>query len=520
MNADSRFRFIHCSDVHLGTGRQVHPERYLDFFRVFEEVIDRAITENVHALFIAGDLFDTKEPDVETLSRAVAILKKLKDASPTTEVLAIEGNHDMRKRAIGVYRNEQGALDVLASAGLMTVLRPALVEGGFDFEPATARLAGGSIAVLGLGYDRDRSAQRFNDAMTYCVEHLANPRVIVLAHMMIMPGGLLFHGAVRPEELAPVPDNVHYVGLGHGHRRLSDLPSLRPGLFHAPGSLEFVHARNVKQDVTTRGYVLAELGGDNLAAAHQPTLSKRPFIRIKMTCQPDQHATFEDLIEQVAQCFDERLPEGQYGAILCLELEGRLGFPGRDFRKAVIERQLKERFHAIQVMVERQELRTADGEPLLVEVMDDYSIALTEVLQGLAAESAKELGLPADDTTLVECLQNAIDRPKQAAEELGHLQAHIAAHRALSRPRSLNLTLTGQPLQSVAATVQAAALEEPARLLSVNLMGRPTLDADGLPVFFDLEALREAVGDEARVIFKLSPELFDPTCLMNEGGNA
>ncbi len=62
-------RFVHCGDVHLGTGRQIHPKRYDDLFGVFEEVCDAASSTDL--LLITGDLFDVKEPDVETLARAV-----------------------------------------------------------------------------------------------------------------------------------------------------------------------------------------------------------------------------------------------------------------------------------------------------------------------------------------------------------------------------------------------------------------------------------------------------------------
>jgi len=76
------FRFLHCGDVHLGAGRQVHAERYLDLFRVFEEVTEAAHDPDVNALLISGDLFDVKEPDVETLARAVAVFQALRAARP------------------------------------------------------------------------------------------------------------------------------------------------------------------------------------------------------------------------------------------------------------------------------------------------------------------------------------------------------------------------------------------------------------------------------------------------------
>ena len=51
------FRFLHCGDVHLGAGRQIHAERYKDLFRVFEEVTHAATDPTVQALLISGDSF-------------------------------------------------------------------------------------------------------------------------------------------------------------------------------------------------------------------------------------------------------------------------------------------------------------------------------------------------------------------------------------------------------------------------------------------------------------------------------
>jgi len=58
------------SDIHLGYGRG--GERYEDAFRAFNDVIEKSL--DCDLILIAGDLFDTRNPDTETLTRAMETL--------------------------------------------------------------------------------------------------------------------------------------------------------------------------------------------------------------------------------------------------------------------------------------------------------------------------------------------------------------------------------------------------------------------------------------------------------------
>ena len=59
-------KFIHCADLHLDSklesniGKEKARERRNEILLTFERVVRLAAEENVTAILIAGDLFDTK----------------------------------------------------------------------------------------------------------------------------------------------------------------------------------------------------------------------------------------------------------------------------------------------------------------------------------------------------------------------------------------------------------------------------------------------------------------------------
>lgn len=100
-------KILHIGDVHLGNRQYRSDIRYEDFFDTFEEAIDYAIHSDVDAVIQTGDLFDSSNPSIETISRTLDILSKL--SRNKIDFYAIVGNHE-RKR-------EDQWLDVINRVG-------------------------------------------------------------------------------------------------------------------------------------------------------------------------------------------------------------------------------------------------------------------------------------------------------------------------------------------------------------------------------------------------------------------
>jgi exonuclease SbcD len=131
-------RVLHTADVHLGArhadlGNQAAAQRERQF-AAFRATVDLALAEQVDALLIAGDLFDSNTQPQRSVERTVAELKRLTDAA--IRVVIIPGTHDVYDRA-SVYR----AYDLAAMVGLppdsdrlvvLTPDRPDVVYGILD----------------------------------------------------------------------------------------------------------------------------------------------------------------------------------------------------------------------------------------------------------------------------------------------------------------------------------------------------------------------------------------------------
>lgn len=89
-------KIIHTGDLHLGmTFKSIGYKSKIhrrDCQDVFSNIIDLCIKENVDALLIAGDLFDSQNPSKSIITFVTDELKRLKDKK--IPVFTISGNHD------------------------------------------------------------------------------------------------------------------------------------------------------------------------------------------------------------------------------------------------------------------------------------------------------------------------------------------------------------------------------------------------------------------------------------------
>ncbi len=101
-------RILHLADVHLGAPLgnfgSYAARRGDELDQAFRRAVDAALAERVHAVLIAGDLFDTHRPDVGTVALARRELARLEEAG--IRVLAVPGTHDSLLHPDCVYRRE------------------------------------------------------------------------------------------------------------------------------------------------------------------------------------------------------------------------------------------------------------------------------------------------------------------------------------------------------------------------------------------------------------------------------
>ena len=108
--------FVHASDFHLGYVQYGLSERFKDFARAFERVVDYTIQSDAEFMLIAGDLFHKRNINAPTYLQAFKILKKLKDSG--IPAYTIEGNHDL-----AYHRDVNSWLQILDAQGLLRLIR-------------------------------------------------------------------------------------------------------------------------------------------------------------------------------------------------------------------------------------------------------------------------------------------------------------------------------------------------------------------------------------------------------------
>lgn len=199
-------KFAHLSDCHLGGWRE--PKLRDANTRAFVMAVDKILKENVDFVLIAGDLFNTAVPAIDSVRAAVEQLKRIKDAD--VPVYFIAGSHDFSP-------NGKTMLDVLEHAGLAkNVAKGGESENGklkleFTVDKKTGVKIAGMIGKKG-GLEKeyynllDRESLRKESGKKIFMFHSAvselKPKELEL--MDAMPASLL-------------PEGFDYYAAGHVH---------------------------------------------------------------------------------------------------------------------------------------------------------------------------------------------------------------------------------------------------------------------------------------------------------------
>ncbi|HRL48625.1 MAG TPA: exonuclease SbcCD subunit D [Propioniciclava sp.] len=252
-------KFLHTADWHVGKtlkGRSRLEEQRA----VLREIVDIALRENVDAVLIAGDLYDSAAPSAEAQRLVNGALLALAQAG--IEVIVIAGNHDHA-------RTFEALRQLMAVAGIdySGMVRTA-EEGGVHRFTARAtgeeavvalvpfvsrrRILGTEEIVTGTPSENAGHYERSVREILATLARSFTPDTvnIVMAHLTCT-GGVMGGGEREAQSIfeyhvsaQAFPITAHYVALGHLHRR-QQIPAPVPVVYSgAPVAVDFGEQEN------------------------------------------------------------------------------------------------------------------------------------------------------------------------------------------------------------------------------------------------------------------------------------
>jgi len=244
LNKDSNLvRFIHASDTHLGIHQYRNEFRADDFIRAFEQILVHGIANKVDFILLAGDIFTSLEMLPGKLTDIMKMLIEFKEyANSSILLIAIEGNHDIRKFSKGVRFEKRGQswLKLLSSLGLIILLDADLeadYKRIFETYNFTTKKGGKiqikNVVIYGTGYLGEQPISQLSK-LRKAIRKSEGTFNILIQHFGI-EGQMENVPGVKLEDIQPLRHRVDYLALGHFHKQF-----ILEDWIYNPGSSEAV----------------------------------------------------------------------------------------------------------------------------------------------------------------------------------------------------------------------------------------------------------------------------------------
>jgi DNA repair protein SbcD/Mre11 len=335
-------KLLHTSDWHLGKHLN-NFSRHTEQQQVLGEICGIADREQVNAVLIAGDLFDTYNPPAESAELFYKTLKRLSN-NGTRAVIAIAGNHDSPDRieapdplarecgiilagypnaVVAPFELESGLALMQSEEGFISLKLPGIAE---PLRILLTPYANEYRLKTYLGQEDQEEELRVvlqkrweQLANSYCDHNGVN---ILVSHLLFMNRGdelpeepddekpILHVGGAQAIFTENIPGQVQYVALGHLHRK--QIVGSVPGhvvYSGSPLSYSFSEAHQKKYVIVadiqagnpaqvqeielTQGKRLLRKRSENVEEA-MAWLQDNPESLIELTMVTDTYLTAED----------------------------------------------------------------------------------------------------------------------------------------------------------------------------------------------------------------------------------
>lgn len=253
-------RFAHISDTHLGLRQYNLDEREEDFYRAFDEAVEKIIEKGCDFVIHSGDLFDEPRPHVKAMIRARDAIDRLSSAE--IPIFAVAGNHDILMR--------QGAKLPHRLYKKIELLTPKSPTREFE-----------GVLICGLPYHSKVHSEALKERLKDLKEEAKNYDKSILA----LHQGIDSYFPLEYElKIGDIPHGFDYYALGHIHKRIED--DFDGGKLVYPGSTEIWRIdelRNYKKN--GKGFVVVDTS--NFVPERINLKGTRQFLNIEIGSTSD-----------------------------------------------------------------------------------------------------------------------------------------------------------------------------------------------------------------------------------------
>lgn len=241
-------KFLHTADWHVGKTLKGR-DRLEEQKAVLNEIADVAEANEVDAVLVAGDVYDTAAPSAPAQQAVIRTLLRMRRSG--AEVIVIAGNHD-HGPTFEAYRPLMGVAGITIAGAVRSPDRGGVVRftarsDGADVQTAIIPFLSQRYAVRAaeiIANTPSENVRAYDEQMRQIIGSLtggfgAGTVNLVMSHLTCIGG--TFGGGERTAQsifeysvpAAIFPVSAHYVALGHLHRRQT-LPAQAP--VHYSGS--------------------------------------------------------------------------------------------------------------------------------------------------------------------------------------------------------------------------------------------------------------------------------------------
>lgn len=426
-------RFLHVADVHLGFDRYDNKERTLDFFRAFQDALEKyAVAAQVDFVVVAGDLFEHRNIQPATLNQAQACLQMLQHVG--IPVLAIEGNHDNLP-----YGTKTNWLRYLSDWNLLILLEPEATGEGLVYEPWNLETRRGGyvdldcgVRVLGSNWYGAAAPQTIQTMAAAIKQLPPGPgHTIALFHHGLEGQIARYAGALRYNEVLPLKQaGVDYLALGHIHKNYA----IDNWIFN-PGSTE---ANSVEENCYQRGVYLVKIDETGIHAELKSDYYQRPILRLRLAARGQESlAELEQAaVAQVQTAIQAGSLDPTAAAIVELRIEGQVGFDRLELDTRTLQRHLQQLSGALIFLLKYEVDSVEYASPLSPEAT--HQEIEQEIFTDLLAANTKY------KKRATELAQGLINLKDMQLEGRPEVELYSFAHDLLEHQKSDPATPAGQ----------------------------------------------------------------------------